>query len=543
MKGQKMKIIVRQIEVPLGYCDEDVIRALIKKLRCEESEIESFSVFKRSLDSRPRRPAPAFVLQVEAEVTDQLRLAVKRLTNVEEVAPTKLVDYELPKFVKPEFRPVVVGAGPAGLMAAYHLAVVGLKPILIERGGKAEDRKPVVDEFWRSGKFDPENNALFGEGGAGLFSDGKLTARSKDKPRIRLFFETLVKCGASKDILIDSEPHLGSDKLLEITPNLRSLIIENGGEIKYNSRLEHILFDNNRLDSIVAGGQKIKTRHLILATGHSARDVYQLLAEAGVSLEAKPFAVGLRLELPQEQIDAAQYGQFAGHSQLKAATFKLTRRPERDVRACYSFCMCPGGMVIACASQNGMLTTNGMSYAARSGFYGNAGFIVPIEPEDYKNEENSLKYDALAGISFQEKIEKAAFIEGGSNFAVPATRLADFLADKISTELPKNRSCKLSKPADFNKILPEFIINTLKSAIPRMLKELNGVNPQDAILYAAETRSSSPIRVLRNEMCQSVSHPDIFPAGEGAGYAGGIVTSAIDGLKTAEMLVQSLSED
>ena len=533
-----MKVIVRQVEVPLGYCENDVRLSLSKKLRCRPENIISFEIFRRSLDARPRRPAPVNILQIEAMISDQVRKSLPKSADVEFVGDSKPAKVSIPSFVSPQNRPVVVGAGPAGLMAAFHLAMMGLKPIVIERGVKAEDRKTIVDEFWRNGRFLPENNVLFGEGGAGLFSDGKLTARSKDRPRIRLFYETLVQCGAKPEILIDSEPHLGSDCLLQIVPALRNLIEEKGGEFRFNMRLEHILCTDGQLDAIVASGEKFKTGHLILATGHSARDVYQLLSEAKVELESKPFAIGIRLELPQAQIDKAQYGEFAGHPQLGAASFKLTRKAENSARACYSFCMCPGGLVIACASENGMLTTNGMSYSSRSGHWGNAAFIVPVQPEDFA--EFNTTDPALKGIGFQQSIEKQAFELGGGNFNVPAARLNDFLADRISVDLPGNRSCKLAKPADFNKILPSFVIETLKSAIPAMLKELNDVALEDAIVYAAETRSSSPVRIIRDDSGQSTSHRGIFPAGEGAGYAGGIVSSAVDGLRAAELLVESL---
>jgi uncharacterized FAD-dependent dehydrogenase len=533
-----MKVIVKQVEVPLEYNDNDIRQGIAKKLRCQPEEIKTFEIFRRSLDARPRRPTPVFILHLEAILPDNLKKNVMRNHDAEIVSSESAANNSLPEFQVPENRPVVVGAGPAGLMAAYHLAMMGLKPLIIERGTRAEDRQQIVDEFWRNGKFNPENNVLFGEGGAGLFSDGKLTARSKDRPRIRLFFETLLACGAPKDIMIDSEPHIGSDKLFEIVPELRRQIEAKGGEFRFNLRLEHILCDGNQLNSVVASGEKFKTAHLILATGHSARDVYQLLAEANVALESKPFAVGIRLELPQQQIDRAQYGEFAGHPKLGAASFKLTRKPEAQARACYSFCMCPGGLVISCASENSMLTTNGMSYAARSGPWGNAAFIVPVMPEDYLGENPD---DALAGISFQKKIEAAAFNAGGGNFAVPAARLEDFLADRVSADLPTNRSCKLARPANFAEILPDFVLTTLKSAIPAMLNELNGVNQKDAIVYAAETRSSSPIRIVRDETGQSSSHRGIFPAGEGAGYAGGIVSSAVDGLKAAEQLIESLS--
>ncbi|GAB4267664.1 MAG: NAD(P)/FAD-dependent oxidoreductase [Candidatus Rifleibacteriota bacterium] len=536
-----MKVIIRQIEVSLDYREEDVLSAIAKKLRCNEKDIKSFNIFRRSLDARPRRSAPVYVLQAEANISDKVKSNALRNKDVEMASQNFQPDFKIPHLTRPHDPPVIIGAGPAGLMAAYHLAAMGLKPVLIERGCKTEDRKPLVEKFWRNGKFDPECNVLYGEGGAGLFSDGKLTARSKDKARIRLFFETLVECGAPKDILIDAEPHLGSDKLLEIVPNLREKILGKGGEIIYNTRLEHILFDGNQINSIIAGGRKFRTNRLILATGHSARDIYQLLAEANVKLEAKPFAVGIRLEIPQAQINKAQYGEFSGHPKLQAASFRLTRRPEGGARACYSFCMCPGGLVISCASEAGGLTTNGMSYSARNGFYGNAAFIVPINPEDFSVFARQNPYSELAGIKFQQEIERAAFKKGGGNFSVPALRLEDFLNDRISVDLPGNRSCKMSTPADFREILPEFVIKTLKIAIPKMLAELNGCNPADAIVYAAETRSSSPIRIVRNELCQSISHNEIYPAGEGSGYAGGIVSSAVDGIKAAEMLVESLT--
>ncbi|MEW6711339.1 MAG: FAD-dependent protein, partial [Candidatus Riflebacteria bacterium] len=454
-----MKLIIRQVEVPLEYGKTDIIAGLVKKLRCRSEDIKSHEVFRRSLDARPRRPAPVFILQVEAEVSDQLK---KDLPHTQDIEILKQIPVEekVPQFIIPEHRPVVVGAGPAGLMAAYHLAMLGLKPIVIERGVKAEDRREVVDEFWRSGRFMQENNALYGEGGAGLFSDGKLTARSKDRPRIKLFFETLIQCGAPSEITIDSEPHLGSDVLLEIVPKLRQIIEKRGGEFRFKMRLEHILFDGNRVNSVVASGEKFKTRHVILATGHSARDIYRLLAEAGVAMESKPFAVGVRLELPQQQIDRSQYGEFAGHPHLKAANFKLTRKPENGARACYSFCMCPGGLVIACASEPGMLTTNGMSYSARSGHWGNAAFIVPVNPEDFA--DPAAPHPVLAGLKMQHQIETAAFNAGGGNFTVPAARLSDFLNDRISQDLPGNRSCRLSRPADFKGILPDYVMQTLK---------------------------------------------------------------------------------
>ncbi|HNX77487.1 MAG TPA: hypothetical protein PKM56_17545, partial [Candidatus Rifleibacterium sp.] len=430
----------------------------------------------------------------------------------------------------------------AGLMAALMLAESGARPLLIERGNRAEDRREVVDAFWRTGHFKAEDNVLFGEGGAGLFSDGKLTARSKDRPRIRRFFQTLVDCGAHPEILVDAEPHLGSDLLLKIVPAIRQRILAAGGHINYNTAMTDILTNNGKVTGIVAGGKEIKTSHLVLATGHSARDVYHLLGERQASLQAKPFAIGIRLEVPQKQINKAQYGKFAGHTRLKAASFKLTRRPEGNARACYSFCMCPGGLVICCASDHDSLTTNGMSYSQRGSIWANAAFIVPVEPHDFAGYNGPETHPELAGLNMQLAIEKAAFKAGGSDFCVPALMLPDFLTGQVSATLPADRSCARSQPASFDTILPDYVLTTLRAAMPGMLRELNGVNPATAIVYAAETRSSSPVRMVRNDNGESPALSGLFPAGEGAGYAGGIVSSAVDGLKVAEQVIESLKK-
>lgn len=536
-----MKVIIRQVELNLDYTDADVLQAVALRLKCDKSFIKGCTVVRRSLDTRPRRSAPAYILSVEVLLGAGLRQWPRNDKDIEACKD----EPKLPTPVKitltdRQLRPVVVGAGPAGLMAAFHLAMMGCRPILLERGAKAEERREIVDNFWRLGTLLPENNVLFGEGGAGLFSDGKLTARSKDRPRIKLFFETLVRCGASHDILIDAEPHLGSDVLQKIVPNLRKMIEENGGEIFYNTPLTDIISENGKIMAIKAGSREIATNHVLLATGHSARDVYHLLAERGASLEAKPFAAGIRLEIPQKQINLSQYGKFMGSAHLKAANFKLTRRPEDNVRACYSFCMCPGGLVINCASEAGAMTTNGMSYSGREGLWGSAAFIVPIEPADYAGCEGPESHPELAGLNFQLRMEQAAFKAGGKNYSVPALMLTDFLAGTISAELPDNRSCPRSVVADFKDILPDFILDTLRHAMPQMLKELNEADPASAVVYAAETRSSSPVRILRGDDGQSPALSGLFPSGEGAGYAGGIVSSAVDGLKAAELLIESL---
>ena len=532
-----MKLLIRQIESSLDYNNAKVINAVASRLGCKTRDIKSCEIIRRSLDARPWRKAPVYILSVEVDFTGKIN--TKKMPNNVEVVNQALFEEEL-DFSKSKIlnsRPVVVGAGPAGLMAALVLAKAGAKPIVIERGCKAEERSEAVNQFWQSGKINLNNNVLYGEGGAGLFSDGKLTARSKDRKRIRMFFEELVKAGANPDILIEAEPHLGSDVLLKIIPNLRNEIISNGGEIYYNTALNKINLENNKIVSIYAGNELIKTDYLLLATGHSARDIYWLLASLNTAMEAKPTAVGIRLEVPQKQIDKSQFRQFAGNPKIGAASYKLTRKAEDGVRACYSFCMCPGGQVIACANEENALTTNGMSLSKRDAKYGNAAFIVPVEPSDYLSVENTEKFEVLSGISFQKNIEQKAFVSGGSNFSVPALKLKDYLACKISSNLTEGRSCSRSVPASFDEILPDFVNKTLRHQIPNMLKELDEVAVEDAIIYAAETRSSSPVRILRDEKCESLNIKGLYPIGEGAGYAGGIVSSAVDGIKAAESVL------
>ncbi len=524
---------IRQVELPLNYSDNDVISAVSRKTKCQIKDIVKCNIVRRSLDARPFHPMPVYSATVEVTINGKKNFNNKSNDIQLITSKNTAYQYRQKKFTNP---PVVVGAGVAGLMAAYYLAMAGACPILIERGCKAEERVKYVNDFWKNGNLNLNSNVLYGEGGAGLFSDGKLTARSKDRGRINEFFQILVNCGASEDILINAEPHLGSDVLLKLIPKIRNTIERLGGKIYHNTQLIDIEISNKSVSCAITPKERINTNTIILATGHSARDIYKMLSLKKAKLEAKPFAVGIRLEVPQSQINIARYRKFANNSLLEPANYKLTRLPESGVRACYTFCMCPGGVVIPCANEPGMLTTNGMSYSSRNLKYGNAAYIVPVEPQDYINYQGTYKAAELYGLNFQEKIEKAAFIAGGSDYSIPSLMLEDFLKGKTSLNLPPERSCMRSKPASFDNILPEFIINTLKHQIPNMLKQLNGVNIEDAILYAAETRSSSPVRVVRNESGESVNIKGLYPIGEGAGYAGGIVSSAVDGLKIAELV-------
>lgn len=525
-----MQILVRQVTVPLGYTEDDVHRALVKKLGAGRKAVGPWSVQRRSLDARARFPSPRCVLSVR--VTWQ-GSSPPQGPDIE-ADPDCIPWLPPPCHGHPRSRPIVVGAGPAGLMAAWVLARAGTKPILIDRGDTAVARAGRVTRFWADGTLDPESNVLYGAGGAGLFSDGKLTTRAKDRRRLRAFFQVLVDGGADPSILVDAEPHVGSDVLLRLVPRLCADIEKQGGQVRFRTRLTGLVTAGGMLRAVrltgPTGAQELGTDTCVLATGHSARDVYTMLATTGVPLEAKPFAVGVRLELPQARINRGQYGRHADHPLLGAASFRLTRRPENGLRACYSFCMCPGGRVIACASEPGYLTTNGMSYAARNLAQGNAAFLVPVGPGDFPATEHPI----LAGIAFQHQLEQRAFVAGGEAYAVAASRLTDFLAGNISRDLPEERSCARAVPADLRAVLPEFVSETLRGSIGPMLQQISGASPSEVLLYATETRSSSPVRVVRNEQGCSTGLHGLYPAGEGAGYAGGITTSALDGMRAAE---------
>jgi len=532
-----MRLQIQQVHVPLQANEAVLLQRISRKLGCPPGVLSDVVIRRRSLDVRPRNPEPTYVLTVEVSYSRTTLPPTARPPVVEIIPDSPPEAIPSPPPLPPGTpRPVVVGAGPAGLMAAYQLARAGARPLLVDRGKPAGDRAPQVAAFWNQGLLDPESNVLYGEGGAGLFSDGKLTARSKDRERVRQFMELLHTCGADASVTIDAAPHLGSDLLMKIVPQIRQAILDAGGEIRFGVRLDDLLIENGQLRAVVLNGEERACSACVLATGHSARDVMTQLAERGVALRAKPFAVGIRLEIPQTDINRSQYGRFTENPLLGAANFRLTRREETGIRSCYSFCMCPGGRVIACASEAGFLTTNGMSYASRTMAKGNAAFLVPVGPEDYP--EQALP--ALAGMEFQRTLERAAFEAAGGNYTVPAIRLVDFLSQQVSSSLPEGGSCARSTPVEFRSILPEFIIRTLEAALPPMLKELKPVQAEDALLYAPETRSSSPLWILRTPEGESASTRGLFPAGEGAGYAGGIVSSAIDGMKIAEQVEQAL---
>ncbi|MHC4884010.1 MAG: NAD(P)/FAD-dependent oxidoreductase [Planctomycetota bacterium] len=528
-----MKIRVEQVVVGLDGGERDLIPAVASALSLAPSLVESVTVLRRSIDARPRRKEPVYVLVLEVELNDAVDLesmtpkggvVVKAVAAPKEAAPPP---------VNTRKRVLVVGAGPAGLFAAHTLALAGWNPVLIERGEAAGPRIHTVTRFWREGVLDPESNALYGEGGAGTFSDGKLTTRSKDRERVQRMLKTLVDCGAEASIRIDAEPHLGSNRLPRIVTRLREEIVRLGGEIHFSTRLTDLQIENGVLRGVVVEGAKGRQEWAcdacVLATGHSAREVYTLLHRYGVDMTAKPFGVGVRLEVPQEQIDQSQYGRFAGHPRLGAASFRLTRKGSGGIRNCYSFCMCPGGEVIACASEPGMLTTNGMSNAERSAAVGNAAFLVPVDAQDFGE-------GVMAGIEYQRRMEAAAY-RAGEGYAVPAMRATDFVAGTSPRPLEHGENMPRTVLTDLSTILPEPILTTLRGSITQMLGRMKAVRLAEATIYGPETRSSAPVRIMRCDNFASTSLAGLYPAGEGAGAAGGIVSSALDGMRIAESIL------
>lgn len=525
-------IRIRDILLPPEHNEHQLSFEAARLLKVSPSKIRSLRLVRRSVDAR-KKPDVKLVYTVDVAVEGNEGKILKQ-SGCKRAAMAPTERYRLPRTnVQTEKRPVVVGFGPAGMFAALVLALVGLKPIVLERGEDAQSRHEKVEKFFATGQLDTKSNVQFGEGGAGTFSDGKLNT-GVNNPRIAWILEQFVAAGAREDILFDAKPHVGTDVLLTVVQNIRRRIIGLGGEVRFCAQVTDLQQKNGKLTALEINGQEwLECDRCILAIGHSARDTFQMLLDRGLNMEPKPFSMGVRIEHPQSLVDLAQYG-MEDHP-LPPADYKLVKHLEEET--VYTFCMCPGGYVVAAASEEGRVVTNGMSYADRDGENANAALLVTLNPVDFP-------YDGpLGGMQWQREIEEAAFRAGGENYYAPAQRVEDFLAKRPSvgpgavkpTYRPGVRWC------DLHDVLPTKITGALEQAIPALERNLKGFSHADAVLTAPETRSSSPVRILRGEDRMS-GLAGLYPTGEGAGYAGGIMSAAIDGMMSAEFLICAVEE-
>ena len=523
-----------EIRLPLDHPQEDLKAAILKRLGIATGDLLDYTLFRRGYDAR-KRNAIVLVYTVDVKVKNEAALFKK---NIPQVALAPDMSYRMVAQAPQGLteRPVVIGTGPCGIFAGLILAQMGFRPIVLERGKAVRERTKDTWDLWRQGKLDPESNVQFGEGGAGTFSDGKLHSQIKD-PKFygRKVLTEFVKAGAPDEIMYVSKPHIGTFRLVGMVEEMRHSIEALGGEIHFQSRVADIEIEDEQVRGVVlANGERIATGHVVLAVGHSARDTFEMLHRRGVYMEAKPFSIGLRIEHPQAVIDRARLGPNAGNPLLGAADYKLVHHASNG-RSVYSFCMCPGGTVVAATSEAGHVVTNGMSQYSRNDRNANSGIVVGITPADFTG-------DVLAGVEFQRKWEARAFELGGKNYCAPGQRVGDFLAGRPSTTLGEVAPSYTPgvTPTDLSTALPDYVIAAIREALPVFEKQIKGFAMDDAILTGVETRTSSPIRVKRGENFQSINIKGLYPAGEGAGYAGGILSAAVDGIEAAEAVALDL---
>ena len=536
-----------EIKLPLDHTDEELPAAIIDRLAITEDELLSFNIFKRSYDAR-KKTHILLIYQIDVVLIKNTEQQVLETFAKESfVQPSPDTSYHFVVEANTDFpaaeqqRPIIIGFGPCGILAALVLAQMGLKPIVLERGQNVRQRTKDTWGFWRKRKLNTESNVQFGEGGAGTFSDGKLYSQVKDKRHLgRKVLTEFVKAGAPDEILYVSKPHIGTFKLVKMVENMRAEISRLGGEIRFDQKVETVHratdaedLSNDSLGQItgltLANGEAMHSQHIILAIGHSARDSFQMLLDQGVYIEPKPFSIGFRIEHPQSVIDHARFGENAGHPILGAADYALVHHCTNG-RSVYSFCMCPGGTVVAATSEDGRVVTNGMSQYSRNERNANSAIVVGITPEQDYSEH------VLAGIDLQRKLEELAYELGGRNYNAPAQLVGDFMKNNPSTKFAGVTPSY--KPGitlgDLSKALPQFAITAIREAIPVFDKQIKGFAMADAILTGVETRTSSPICIKRGKDFQNINTLGLYPAGEGAGYAGGILSAAIDGIKVAE---------
>ena len=533
-------IRLTEIKLPLNHAPEDLTTAITTKLKISAEQMASFVMFKRGYDARNKRNIQLiYTLDIILTDSDVANDLLVQFESDNHVKPTPDTSYkyvgEAPENLTE--RPVVIGFGPCGLLAGLTLAQMGFKPIIIERGNEVRQRTKDTFGFWRQRKLNTESNVQFGEGGAGTFSDGKLYSQVKDPNHYgRKVMTEFVKAGAPEEILFVSKPHIGTFKLVSMVEKMRAQIIALGGEIRFATRVDDLHITDSKVTGVTLNnGETLKTNHVILAIGHSARDTFQMIYDKGVYVEAKPFSIGFRIEHRQSTIDKARFGDNAGNEILGAADYKLVHHCKNG-RSVYSFCMCPGGTVVAAASEEGRVVTNGMSQYSRNERNANSAIVVGIDPErDYPNHP-------LAGIDLQRQLETLAFELGGKDYSAPAQTIGDFLKGKPNSELGDVKPSYTPgiTLTDLSKALPDFAVDAIREAIPAFNKKIQGFSSDDGLLTGVETRTSSPISIKRNKDFQSINTKGLFPAGEGAGYAGGILSAGIDGIKVAEAVAKSM---
>jgi len=532
-------IRITELPLPLDYAPEALRQAVVKRLKIRDADLLDFTLFKRSYDARKKNTGIFFICIVDAKVADEAAV-LQRFAQDRQVGPAPDTSYHPVAKAPADLaeRPIVIGFGPGGLFAALLLAQMGFKPIVLERGRDVRRRTQDTWGLWRKKILTPESNVQFGEGGAGLFSDGKLYSQIKD-PKFygRKVMHEFVRAGAPAEILFVSKPHIGTFRLTGIVEKMRAEIIALGGEVRFESKVTDVLIEDGQIEGVtLENGETLNSHHVVLALGHSSRDTLRMLERRAVFLEAKPFAIGFRIEHPQSLVDRARFGRFAGHPELGAADYKLVHHASNG-RSVYSFCMCPGGTVVAATSEAGRVVTNGMSQYSRNERNANAGIVVGINPEaDFPG-------GPLAGVALQEALEEKAFELGGGDYCAPGQLVGDFLRSKVSTQLGEVQPSYQPgvKLGDLAPSLPAYTIDAIREALPMFGRQLHGFDRDDAVLTGVESRTSSPVRITRDaDSLQSLNVRGLYPCGEGAGYAGGILSAGVDGIRVAEAVARDL---
>ncbi|MFI3194512.1 MAG: NAD(P)/FAD-dependent oxidoreductase [Methylococcaceae bacterium] len=527
---------ITELKLPLNHEENQIKLAICSLLDIIEEDLIDFSIFRQGVDARKKNDI-YLVYTIDVLIKNEQAIWA-RLSNNLSISKTPDITYQFVAQAPATLttRPIVIGTGPCGLFAGLILAQMGFKPLILERGKSVRERTKDTFGLWRNQLLNPESNVQFGEGGAGTFSDGKLYTQIKDPQHYgRKVLTEFVKAGAPEEILRLSKPHIGTFRLVSVVEHMRASIEKLGGEIRFQSRVEDLHIEKGRVLGVtLANGESINSPYIVLAVGHSARDTFKMLYERGVYIEAKSFSIGFRIEHPQSLIDRCRYGTFAGHPKLGAADYKLVHHCQNN-RSVYSFCMCPGGTVVAATSEEGHVVTNGMSQYSRNERNANSGIVVGITPEDYPEHP-------LAGIDLQRRLEAHAFELGGGTYHAPGQLVGDFLQAKPSTALGSVLPSYTPgvQLGDLATALPDYAICAIREALPIFDKKIKGFAMPDAVLTGVETRTSSPIRIKRNENYQSINTIGLFPAGEGAGYAGGILSAAVDGIKVAEAVALAM---